>query len=237
MATSQPGSEDASQARHDKCETPVSEGLQDHIPDGSYQRVSRKSYVTSTKLNTYNYWSWIKTAQLQLKTMNVWAIVVGKEPQPDKLTRPRDWAAWAAHDTQGQLWIRDNVEEDQSHYLCDAASAKDMWDLLEQGQRGWAKMIYLKRRLINYKAKPTSSVEQIAAELIELQRSITDIKASESPSDLDLALRLMDSVQGTEYAVAKFLLEETQDLTFKDVRRRLGNVDLRIRLLRGERII
>lgn len=235
MATSQPESEDASQACRRNSETQVSGVLQDYIPDGSYQRLSRKSYITITKLNAYNYWSWNKIAKLQLKTMNVWAIITGKEPQPDKVTRPRDFEAWAAHDTLGQLWIRCNIEDDQSHYLCDAASAKEMWDLLQQGQRSWAKMIHLKRKLIGYKAKPGSSVEQIAGELSGLQRSITEIKASETPSDLDLALRLMDSVQGTEYARAKFLLEEvlleeSQDLTFDHARQRLHLVDWKKRL-------
>lgn len=196
-----------------------------------------KSYVTSAKLNEDNYWSWNKVAKLQLLTMNLWAVVSGDEPQPDKLARPRDFAAWTVHDIQAQQWIRCSIEHDQLQYLDDAASAGDMWALLQQGHRSWAKLVSLKRRLIAFKAKPGSSVETIAGELSGLRMSIADINPSEAPLDLDLALRLMDSVKGKEYTVAKFLLEETQDLTFSHVRQRLHNVDWKKRFLQGERVV
>ena len=236
MPASQLGNEHPSQARHSTHDTQVSRQFQDSIPDGSYHRVSMNSYVTSAKLNE-NYWSWNKVAKLQLQTMNLWAVVSGDEPQPDRLARPQDFEAWTVHDIQAQLWIRRSIEHDQLQYLDDAASAEDMWRSLQQCHRSWAKLVSLKRRLIAYKAKPGSSVEIIAGELSGLRMSITDIDPSEAPLDLDLALRLMDSVQGKEYTVAKFLLEETQDLTFSHVRQRLHNVDWKKRFMRGERMV
>lgn len=237
MPSSQLGHGEASQDHHFECETKASGQLQDFIPDGSYQRVSRRCYVTSTKLNATNYWSWKKIAQLQLTTMNLWALVNGEEPQPDIAVRPHDFKAWIAHDTQAQLWIRRNIEGDQYTHLDDAASAKDIWDCLKQAHRSWANLIWLKRILIKYKATPGSSVEEIAGELTALQMSISAIKASEAPSDLDLALRLMDSVKGKEYAEVKLLLEEMPDLTFKYARLRLHNVDWRKEILGGRRFI
>lgn len=97
-------------------------------------------------------------------------------------------------------------------------------------------MVESKRRLIHYKAMPGFSVKTIASELHALRACIVHIKASEEPLELDLALRLMDAVQGTKYAEVKVILKKTKGLTFDYARKRLHCVDWKKRILQWGRL-
>lgn len=57
---------------------------------------------------------------------------------------------------------------------------------------------------------------------------IRDIKESEAPTDLDVALTLINSVDNEPYTVAKYHLEDMRDLILAHTKERLKLVEQKI---------
>ena len=77
-----------------------------------------------------------------------------------------------------------------------------------------------------YKAKPNATVDQTAVEIKKMAIVIGKIKATERPSDLILALTLIKVIDRNQYALAKWQLKETEDLTFMFALEKLKAVEL-----------
>lgn len=94
---------------------------------------------------------------------------------------------------------------------------------------GQERLNFLKRRFFNYKAGPDESIDEIASNLSRLQMTIRDIKRTESPTDLDVALTLINAVERNAYTIAKYHLEKMKNLTLSHTKKRLKLVKQRIK--------
>ena len=83
-------------------------------PDGQYTKPVRKGDIrVEPKLGADNYLTWAEEMWIQLKSMRVLKLVEGKTPQPDTVTRPKDFDEWDHDDTNALKWIRANCEKSQ----------------------------------------------------------------------------------------------------------------------------
>ena len=99
-----------------------------------------------------------------------------------------------------------------------------MHDALGQGR-----LNFLKRRFFNYKAGPTESIDEVASNLARLQMTIKNIKATESPTNLNVALTLINSMKKDAYNMVKFHLKDMKDLTLNHIKKRLKLVKQKIK--------
>lgn len=106
-----------------------------------------------------------------------------------------------------------------------------MWETLRKihGALGQGRLNFLKRQFFNYRAGATESIGDISSELSRLQLIIRDIKESEAPTDLDVALTLINSVDNEAYTMAKYHLEEMRELTLAHTKERLKLVEQKLR--------
>lgn len=90
-------------------------------------------------------------------------------------------------------------------------------------------MYFLKRKFFNSKAGAAGSIDKISSKLSRLQLISQDIKATETPTDLDAALTLINSVDNEAYTIAKYHLEDLRELTLADTKERLKLVEQKIK--------
>lgn len=156
----------------------------------------------------------------------IWALVNGTSKLPDASSRPRDRIEWLADDAQAKAWIYVNVEDNQHVHIRGMDTANAMWEALEQVHGyGAFSLNYLKGRFFRYKAGPMESIDQICSKLVGMQTAIRNIKETEAPTDLGVALSLMNSVQGEAYDLVKCQLEDMENLTLAYAKERLKVVE------------
>ena len=200
-------------------------------PDNQYNKAILKGEIKLTKLNAENFQSWSEGMQLLLAAKKLWRLVKGTEKKPDPITRPNDHEAWVTDDDQAKAWIYVNLEDAQHNHIRGQATSHDMWEALRKvhGALGQGRLNFLKRKFFNYKAGPSESIDDVSSELSRLQLIIRDIKDTEAPTDLDVALTLINSVDDEAYTLAKYHLEEMENLTLAHTKERLKSVEQRLK--------
>lgn len=103
-----------------------------HIPDGSYAKAILKWEIKVTKLNADNYIAWAHNMEAMLDAKDLLRHVLGTEPTPDPITRPKDHKAWWFGDKQARMWIRINCEDQQHAHIDHAKTSKAAWDAPKQ---------------------------------------------------------------------------------------------------------
>ena len=198
--------------------------------DGQYVKAIRKRDFKLTKLNSDNYQSWADGMEIMFNAKMMWSLIDGTASMPEAL-RPRDHVKWLTDNAQAKAWIYMNLENNQHNHIKGLLTAKSMWDALKKvhGALGQGRLNFLKRRFFNYKAGPTESIDEVASNLARLQMTIRDIKATESPINLDVALTVINSVEGNAYNMVKFHLEDMEDLTLNHIKERFKLVEQKIK--------
>lgn len=198
--------------------------------DNQYVKANRKGEITLTKLNSNNYQSWADDMEILLSAKRMWTLVVGTEKMPG-LLRPRDRMEWLADDAQAKAWIYVNVEDRQHNHIERLATSHAMWEALKKvhGEVGQWRLNFLKIRFFKYKAGATESIDDVCSNLSRLQMTIRNIKSTEAPTDLDVALVLINSVHDEAYTLAKYHLEAMDNLTLDHARKRLKLVEQKIK--------
>lgn len=209
----------------------ASTGAPNEISDKSYTPAILKGEIKLTKLNSDNYQRWAEGMQLLLAAKRLWRLVSGLIKMPDPKTRPVDHEAWNLDDDQAKAWIYVNLEDSQHNHIRGSQTSHEMWEALRKvhGALGQGRLNFLKRKFFNLKAGPTDSIDDVASELSRLQLKIRGIKATEAPTDLDVALTLINSVDDEAYALMKFHLDDMENLTLAHTKERLKSVEQRIR--------
>ena len=200
--------------------------------DNQYNKANRKGEIKLTKLNSDNYHSWADGMKILLNAQMMWSLVNGTTQMPSA-SRPRDQTEWMADDSQAKAWIYLNVEDNQHVHIRGMATANAMWEALKEVHgygSGALRLNFLKNRFFRYKATgPMESIDQTCSNLVGLQMAIKSIRETESPTDLDVALSLLNSVQGEAYNLAKYHLEDMENLTLAYALERLKLVEQKIK--------
>ena len=196
--------------------------------DNQYIKANRKGEIKLTKLNSDNYEHWADGMKILFGAKMMWSLVNGIMKMPEAF-RPRDQIEWLADDAQAKAWIYVNVEESQHIHIRGMATANAMWEALKKVHGGALGLNFLKKRFFKYKAGPIESIDQTCSNLVWLQMAIKNIKETESPTDLDLALSLLNSVEGEAYNMVKYHLEDMENLTLAYTKERLKLVEQKIK--------
>ena len=206
-------------------------------PDGQYIKAKLKGPIKLTKLNSENYLSWSDGMRLLLEAKGLWRVVSGSISLPDPNTRPIDNMNWKIDDYHARVWIYDNMRDSQHKYVEGLRTSNAMWEGLEKVHvaQNQGRLNFLLLKFLNYKAGVSDTIDEIASELIKLQRTIRSIDAKEAPPDRLLALILMDSIDNEAFTLAKYHLENQPNLSLTDtiVRLRLVEEQLRDKNSRG----
>ena len=151
---------------------------------------------------------WADGMQLLLDAKMLWPVVSDLEGFPDRVSRPTDYKDWKFDDAQAKAWIYMNLENQQHNHLkkCDTFHA--MWETLRKMHDALkqSRLNFLKRKVFNYKAGPSESIDDVSSNLVRLQMTIRNIKSSEAPTDLDVAFTLINSVDDEAYTLARYPL-------------------------------
>lgn len=83
-----------------------------------------------------------------------------------------------------------------------------MWESLKKvhGALGQGRLKFFqrrKRRFFNYQAGSDESIDNVSSNLTRWQMTIRDFKRSKVPTDLDVALTLINSIEEDAYNLAK----------------------------------
>ena len=169
--------------------------------------------------------------ELLLGAKMLWQIVSGDITCPHLATRPIDYMNWKFDDAQAKAWIYVNLEDPQHNHVKGLATSHSMWEAMGKvhGAQGQGRLNFLLRKFINYKAGASETIGEVSSELTRLQSMIRDIKATEAPTDLNLALVLINSVDNEAYTIAKYHLEDMRELSLADTKERLKLVEQKIK--------
>ena len=81
------------------------------------------------------------------------------------------------------------------------------------------------RRFHTYEAKPEEGANETVAELEDMRDIIANINPEVRPTDIMMALVLMDSVDHERYDAVKVQLNDLEDLTFRKVVEKYKKLD------------
>ena len=212
-------------------QTPGPEIVVKDRSDGADGRITSGAGVRDVKvpkLTEENYRTWSKIMKNNLIGKKLWSIVIGRIVCPDE-TRPSDLEAWEFNNATAMTYIMTAVDDRQLQHIIRLDTANDQWETLNRIHRdiGLIRLIPLSRRLCGYKAGPSDSVEQIASELRTIAAVMAEIRPGEEPSEFLLARILMDSIDGTPYAMARALLEDKGEITMTMVIEKYKEVESR----------
>lgn len=199
--------------------------------DHQYSKGRLKGKIELTKLNADNYHDWSCGMELLLKTKNVWLVVNGTITLPDPKNRPIDSENWLIDDAQAQVWICLNIEDSQYDHILGKPTSNAMWAALKvvHDPRKPGRLNFLLTKFCLYKAGSTETIDEVASELARLQTVIRDIDPREAPTDLAIALKMFNAINGDEYSFAKAMLEDVDNLTLELVRSRFKSVEQRLK--------
>ena len=89
--------------------------------------------------------------------------------------------------------------------------------------------IFLKKKLFNYKAETTKSIDDVCSNLFRLQIIIRDIKSNETLIDLNIALILINLIDKEAYIMIKYHLKNMKNLTLIHIKKRLKLIKQKIK--------
>ena len=120
-----------------------------------------------------------------------------------------------------------NIEDFQHNHVRGQATSRAMWEALRQiqGAQGQEYLNLLKRKFFNYKTGTAGTIDEISSKISRLQPIIREIKETEVPTDLDVALTLINSVDNEAYTIANYNQEDLRDLTLANTNKRLKLVE------------
>ena len=201
------------------------------LPDNSYEKAVRKGEIKVKKVNADNYIDWADSMQLWLDAKELWRLIDGSEPMPDRNSRPKDYKEWCLDDKQARMWIHANCEDPQHPHTKKCTTAKAAWEALQQvhGKFTQGRLVHLMTRFFTYKAGASESIEEIKMELCKIQDMIINVRPEETPSDLMTAWALMRAIDNEAYDLAKFHLEEMKDLSLAYTVERLKAVEMKLK--------
>lgn len=145
--------------------------------------------------------------------------------------RPVDFSNWDLDNDQARAWIYINMEDVQHSHILEKTLAHEAWKTLRMfhGAIGQGRLNSLHQKFYRYKAGSTETVDDIASELTRLRAVIRDIKPEEAPTDLGIALSLLNAVEGEAYMLTRNLLENMDNLTLTLTKERLKTVEQKLR--------
>ena len=111
------------------------------------------------------------------------------------------------------------------------ALAHEMWEAFRKvhGTLGQRRLNFLIRKSFNYRAGASESIDDVRSNLSRLQMTVRDIRSMEAPTDLNIALTLINSVDNEAYTLAKYHLEDMENLTLANTKERLKVVEQKIK--------
>lgn len=92
-----------------------------------------------------------------------------------------------------------------------------MWESLRKMHDAFdqRRLNFLNRRFFNYKVSSTETIDEICSNLAGLQTIMQNIKKKEPPTDLNVALTLINAINDDAYTLAKYHFEEMNNLTLE----------------------
>ena len=129
-------------------------------------------------------------------------------------------------------YISSSIDKSQAKHTKRCKTTKKQWSVLERvhAVQEITRLIPLKKKLNTYKTNSNAIVDDIAVEIKKISNIITEIELTEAPTDLSLALKLTDAIDGEQYALIKWQLEQmNKNLTFIAAIEALKVVEQKIR--------
>lgn len=153
--------------------------------------------------------------EIMLNAKCLFKVVNGTKPMSDARTRPNDYKAWDFDDKQARMWIHTNCEDQQHARIQHLITSKAAWDALRQvyGTYSQRRLHFLKTKFFLYKAGAEESIEDVKSELCRIREMIRNVRATEVPTEFDVAWALMNAIDNKTYDFVKYHLEEMKDLT------------------------
>lgn len=87
---------------------------------------------------------------------------------------------------------------------------------------------FLQRQFFTYWARVAKSIDNISSKLLWLQLITRDIKELQAPTDLDVILPLINSVDNESYSMAKYYREDMRNLSLIYIKERFKLVEQKI---------
>ena len=163
--------------------------------------------------------------KVHLIAQGLWKVVSGEILEPPG-SMPLDRDSWIFDDATAITILMGAMDERQQKHVQLRQSAKGVWDAQKEihGKDSRTRLVPMLRRFHTYKAKEEEGVDETAAELEDMRDIIAKINPEVKPSDIMMALVLMDSVDHERYNAVKLQLNDLENLTFdKDKCHRCGN--------------
>lgn len=157
--------------------------------------------------------AWAHSMELMLDAKELWRLVDGTKLKPDVATRPQDSKAWSFDDKQARMWLDSNCEDQQHAHVNCRETYKEAWNTLRQVrdiQSGMA--VLLNDKVLPYRAGATDTDEDAKSELCKIREMIRNVRATELPTEFDIALVLMNAIDNEAYDLVKYHQEEMKEL-------------------------
>ena len=199
--------------------------------DNQYIKTSTKKKVKFIKLNFDNYQSWSDGMKFFFDAKTLWFLIDGIEKIFDFKIKSVDHKAWKFDDNQIRMWIYVNVENVQHNHIKRCNTAQKMWEALKKmhGALNQNRLNFLKKKFFNYKTESSESIDDVSSELFRMQMIIKNIKFFEISTNLNIAFILINFIDHETYTMAKYHLEDMEDLTLTHIKERLKLVKQRIK--------
>lgn len=132
---------------------------------------------------------------------------------------PLDRGSWIFDDATAITILMGAMDDRQQKHVQLQQSAKDVWNTAAEihGRDSRVRLVPMLRRFHTYEAKPEEGVNETVAELEDMRDIIANINPEVRPTDIMMALVLMDSVDHERYDAVKVQLNDLEDLTFRKV--------------------
>ena len=219
MSASEASDASAAKASTSEPKGKAPEGKASSTLDGGYKRgAGVKGEVKLPKLTSDNYRLWSHLLKVHLIAKDLWKVVSGATLIPPE-SMPLDRDSWIFDDATAITILMGAMDERQQKHVQLQRSAKDVWDTAAEihGRDSRARLVPMLRRFHTYKAKPEEGVDETVAELEDMRDIIANINPEVRPTDIMMALVLMDSVDHERYNAVKVQLNDLEDLTFRKV--------------------
>ena len=210
-----------------KASTPEPKGKAPSTLDGGYKRgAGIKGEVKLPKLTSDNYRLWSHLLKVHLIAKGLWKVVSGTASMPPE-SMPLDRDSWIFDDATAITILMGAMDDRQQKHVQLQKSAKDVWDTAAEihGRDSRAQLVPMLCRFHTYKAKPEEGVDETVAELEDMRDIIANINPEVRPTDIMMALVLMDLVDHERYNAVKVQLNDLEDLTFRKVMEKYKEIE------------
>ena len=225
--------EEASTAmtKEETAKVKMSVNLSSDPPEEQYDKEAGiKEKIKISKLNANNYRTWAAMMKMNFDDRNFWKIVSGDVKQFSLNKSINKWL-WKQNNSAVKTYILANIEKEQVQHVIRLATTKKQWDRLEKIHlnQGKTRFIFLINRLNTYKAKPDAIIDDVISEIQEIVYIITEIREKLESKDFNLALVLINAVNGEQYVMTKWQLKNMNDLIFINVIEKYKEVKQKVR--------